>query len=69
MPDIAQIAVRKEYRRRGIASQLLEKAIGCMKTDFVKVINVRDEASAMQSFLESRNILPASRQLEMILPL
>lgn len=67
--DIAQIAVKKEYRRRGIASQLLDKAIGYMKTDFVKVINVRDEAPAMQSFLESRNILPASRQFEMILSL
>lgn len=67
--DLTQIAVKKEFRRRGIASRLLGEAIKHMETDFVKVINVSADNHTLPSFLESTNIIPASNQFEMILPL
>lgn len=65
--DLSQIAVRDEYRRRGIASILLQEAIRCIKTDFVKVLNISADNQVMPAFLERNNILLASRQFEMLL--
>lgn len=67
--DLTQIAVLPEFRRRGIASQLLHEAIRNMRTDFVKVLNVSSADETLHAFLESRRIAPASRQLEMKLAL
>lgn len=67
--DLSQIAVGKEYRRKGIGSRLLQEASRQMKTDFIKVLNVDSETSAMPAFLQSRNIPLASKQYEMILTL
>ena len=64
--DVAQIAVRPEARRRGVASQLLGEAVARMKAAAVKVLNVDARDSAMHSFLANRNIAPAANQLEMI---
>lgn len=63
--DLTQIAVKNEYRRRGIASRLLDEAIKRMKTDFVKVINVAADNRTLPSFLESKNITLTSKQFEM----
>lgn len=65
--DLTQIAVDPRYRRRGIASRLLREAVGRLNTDFVKVLNVSSDNRTMPSFLASRDIVPASRQYEMIL--
>lgn len=67
--DLAQVAVREEYRRRGIATRLLQEAVRHMKTDFIKVLNVNAEDQAMYAFLENNNIILASRQFEMLLHL
>ncbi len=67
--DLTQIAVQNEYRRNGIASRLLQEAVGRMKTDFVKVLNIASDNRTMPAFLESWNIPLASKQFEMILPL
>ena len=67
--DLSQIAVGKEFRRKGIGSRLLQEASRQMKTDFIKVLNVDSETSAMPAFLQSRNIPLASKQYEMILTL
>ena len=67
--DLTQIAVKPEYRRRGIASQLLKSAIEAMKTDFIKVLNVSSDNQTLPLFLESKNIPLATKQFEMILPL
>lgn len=67
--DLTQLAVKKEFRRRGIASQLLNEAIKHMKTGFVKVINVDADCRSLSAFLKNRNILPASKQYEMQLEL
>lgn len=67
--DLSQIAIQKEYRRKGIGSRLLQEATGRIRTDFIKVLNVDSETSALPAFLQSRNIPLASKQYEMILPL
>lgn len=67
--DLSQIAIRKEYRRKGIGSRLLQEATGRMKTDFIKVLNIDSETSTLPAFLQRRNIPLASKQYEMILPL
>lgn len=67
--DLSQIAVLNEYRRKGIGSRLLQEASRQMKTNFIKVLNVDSETSAMPAFLQSRNIPLASKQFEMILSL
>lgn len=67
--DLVQIAVRSEYRRKGIASRLLHEAALRMKTDFIKTLNIDSDYPAMRAFLESKNISLASKQYEMVLPL
>lgn len=67
--DLAQIAVRPENRRRGVASRLLYEATNQMNTEFVKVLNVSSDNLSLPAFLESRNIVPASGQYEMLLRL
>lgn len=67
--DLSQIAVQNEYRRKGIGSRLLQEATQRMETDFIKILNIDSETSAMPAFLQSRNIPLASKQFEMILPL
>lgn len=67
--DLTQIAVPSEYRRKGIASRLLQEARISMKTDFIKVLNISSENPTMPAFLKSKNIPLASKQFEMVLPL
>ena len=67
--DLAQIAVLSEYRRKGIASRLLQEAITSMKTDCIKILNISSNNPTMPVFLQSKNIPLASKQFEMILPL
>lgn len=56
--DLTQIAVKKEYRRRSIASRLLREAVACMKTDFIKVLNIPSGNPEMAAFLKRMNIAP-----------
>ncbi|MCM1178241.1 MAG: GNAT family N-acetyltransferase [Bacteroides sp.] len=65
--DIAQIAVKPEYRRQGIATALLHDAMKEIPGETVKVLNIDSRCSSMKAFLDSRNIPLASQQLEMIL--
>ena len=67
--DITQIAVRKDYRRRGIGTRLFQEAVRGMETDFVKVLNVSADNHEMPSFLKNVNVDLASRQFEMLLQL
>lgn len=67
--DLTQIAVQSEYRRKGIASRLLQEAMIRMKTDFIKVLNISHDNQTLPAFLESKNISLAIKQFEMILPL
>ncbi|MCM1067139.1 MAG: GNAT family N-acetyltransferase [Muribaculaceae bacterium] len=63
--DLAMLVVSAEYRRRGIATRLLSEALGRMKTDSIKVLNVASDYAPMHDFLATRNIPLASRQFEM----
>lgn len=67
--DISQIAVDRDHRRKGIATMLLGEAIGLMRTDRIKVLNVSSADEAMKAFLIGKNIAPAGKQFEMILPI
>ena len=67
--DLSQIAVPSEYRRKGVASRLLQEVTARLKTDFIKVLNISPDNPAMSVFLESKNIPLASKQFEMVLPL
>lgn len=46
---------------------MLQEAIKCIKTDFVKVLNISADNQVMPAFLERNNILLANRQFEMLL--
>ncbi len=67
--DLTQIAVPCEYRRKGIASRLLQEVTARLKTDFIKVLNISSDNPTIPAFLQSRNIPLASKQYEMVLPL
>ena len=64
--DLTQIAVKKEYRRQGVASRLLCEVIKQMPTDFVKVINVPSDNPSLPAFLKSKNIPLMNKQFEMV---
>lgn len=66
--DLTRIAVDREFRRKGIATRLLHKAVSMMKTDFIKVLNIPADDISLHSFLNDRNIPVINRQFEMILP-
>lgn len=67
--DLTQIVVRSEYRRKGIASRLLQEVIGRMHTEFIKVLNISSGNSTMSAFLKGIDIPLSSKQFEMVLPL
>ena len=67
--DLTQLAVSNAYRRKGIASRLLQESIAGLKTDFIKILNINSENQTMPAFLKSKNIPLASKQFEMVLPL
>ena len=67
--DLTQIAVKEEYRRQGVASQLLSEVIRQMCTDFVKVINVPSDNISLPAFLKSTNIPLMNKQFEMVMDL
>ncbi|MDE6462858.1 MAG: GNAT family N-acetyltransferase, partial [Muribaculaceae bacterium] len=66
---LSQITVQHEYRRKGIASRLLQEAIVHLKTNFIKVLNISSDNTTMPAFLQSKNIRLANKQFEMALPL
>lgn len=64
--DITQIAVNKQYRRKGIASRLLQEMIELNKIETVKIINTDIECSSINGFLKAKNIDVTGKQFEMI---
>ncbi|MDE6556777.1 MAG: GNAT family N-acetyltransferase [Duncaniella sp.] len=67
--DLTQLAVRKEFRRQGVGSRLLEEVIRRVCADFVKVINVPSDNVTLPAFLKSKNIPLMNKQFEMVLDL
>ncbi len=64
--DVTQIAVDKQYRRRGIGSLLFQKMLESNKHSSLKIINTDIECHSITAFLQSKNIEPAGKQFEMI---
>lgn len=64
--DVAQIAVDRQYRRKGIASSLLKKAAGCNTNERIKVVNTDVAYDPITHFLKARNIPVRGKQFEMI---
>lgn len=65
--DITQIAVDKNYRRRGFASLLLQKMLESNKYSSVKLINTDIACDGpVRGFLETKNIPLRGKQFEMI---
>jgi ribosomal protein S18 acetylase RimI-like enzyme len=54
--DITQIAVDKQFRRKGIASLLLKEMIKINKNDAIKIINTDVSCDSNTSFLKEKNI-------------
>lgn len=64
--DVTQIAVDKQYRRRGVGSLLFQKMLESNKHSSLKIINTDIECHSITAFLQSKNIEPAGKQFEMI---
>ena len=64
--DVTQIAVDKQFRRRGIGSLLFQKMLESNKHSSIKIINTDTECHSITAFLQSKNIEPAGKQFEMI---
>ena len=64
--DVTQIAVDKQFHRRGIGSLLFQKMLESNKHSSIKIINTDIECHSITVFLQSKNIEPAGKQFEMI---
>ncbi len=64
--DVTQIAVDREYRRRGVGSLLLGKMLEMNMSGTVKVINTDVACDSITAFLRSKNIEPVGKQFEMV---
>jgi len=64
--DIAQIAVERESRRKGIGSLLLHEAMQLNRSVIIKAINSDARCSSVTGFLKSKNIGVTGKQFEMI---
>jgi ribosomal protein S18 acetylase RimI-like enzyme len=64
--DITQIAVDKQYRRKGVGSLLFKEAVKSNKNDSIKIVNTDVDCLSITEFLKSKNILIKGKQLEMI---
>jgi len=64
--DITQIAVKKNFRRRKIATRLLNIAVSNSLSDNVKIINVESSCDAMNEFLISTGLGIKGKQFEML---
>lgn len=67
--DIPQLAVAKNYRRRGLATILLKSLLKLSETRTVKIINSDLSCEPFRKFAASVNLEPGAGQFEMILEL
>jgi len=64
--DVTQIAVDKLYRRKGIATLLLNEIVKLNKNETIRVINTDISCSSITDFLNKKNIFIKGKQFEMI---
>jgi len=64
--DITQLAVRKEHRRNGIASNLLQRMFELNQNDSLKLVNSTIECEEITNFIEAQGIPLRGAQFEMM---
>ncbi|MBI9053265.1 MAG: GNAT family N-acetyltransferase [Bacteroidales bacterium] len=64
--DVTQIAVNKEYRRKGIGTNLLKEAFKLNLHNAVKLINSEIDCESINGFLKANSISSTGKQFEMI---
>lgn len=64
--DITQLAVDKNYRRKGFGSLLLQEILKVNKHGSVKAVNTDVNCNSIKGFLEAKNIVMKGKQFEMI---
>ena len=64
--DITQIAVDREYRRKGIASRLIGEMLRLNKHHSVKAVNAEINCLSVTGLMKAMNINLAGQQFEMI---
>lgn len=64
--DVTQIAVDRQYRRKGFGSLLFGKMLEANGCGSVKIVNTDITCDSITAFLASRNIEPTGKQFEMI---
>lgn len=67
--DVTQLAVDKQYRRKGIAGSLLSEMVKLNECPTIKVINTNVSCTSVTEFLKAMNIDVRGKQFEMILQL
>jgi ribosomal protein S18 acetylase RimI-like enzyme len=65
--DIAQIAIHKKHRRKGLASLLIHEALTHITNDSVKIINTELACETINGFLENMGVYSLGKQFEMLL--
>ncbi len=63
--DITQLAVDKQYRRKGIASLLLDNMLKLNKHNSIKAVNTDVSCASIAGFFEAKNIAMQGKQFEM----
>jgi len=64
--DVTQIAVDKRYRRKGIASLLLDEMLRLNKNVVLKILNTDIRCDSITGFMKANNIEIKGKQFEMI---
>lgn len=67
--DIAQLAVDKNYRRKGIAGSIISDLINCTESNKTSILNVDDQCMIMIKFLYALGFEDTVGQYEMMLNL
>jgi len=64
--DLTQIAVAKQYRRKGVGSLLFAEVIKHNQKDVIKILNTDVKCQSITAFLKAKGIDENCRQFEMI---
>lgn len=65
--DIAQIAVHKNYRRKGIATSIVTDLLNCTESNNASILNVDGQCKTMIKFLHDLEFEDYVKQYEMML--
>lgn len=64
--DVAQIAVNRRYRRKGLGSALFREMLAANRYGSIKIVNGDIGCDSLTSFLAAMDIGPTGKQFEMV---